>query len=89
MVQLWVNLPATHKMTAPAYQEILNQSIPEIELSNARGSIRVIAGEYEGQMGPAKTFTSMNVFDIRLKKGEELVLSAFLLALGHHCTDHC
>jgi hypothetical protein len=76
MVQLWVNLPATHKMTAPAYQEILNQSIPEIELSNARGSIRVIAGEYEGQMGPAKTFTSMNVFDIRLKKGEELVLSA-------------
>jgi len=76
MVQLWVNLPATHKMTAPAYQGILNQSIPEIELSNARGSIRVIAGEYEGQMGPAKTFTSMNVFDIRLKKGEELVLSA-------------
>ena len=76
MVQLWVNLPATHKMTAPAYQEILNQSIPEIELSNARGSIRVIAGEHEGQMGPAKTFTSMNVFDIRLKKGEELVLSA-------------
>jgi redox-sensitive bicupin YhaK (pirin superfamily) len=76
MVQLWVNLPATHKMTAPAYQEILNQSIPEIELSNARGSIRVIAGEHEGQMGPAKTFTSMNVFDIRLKKGEELILSA-------------
>ena len=76
MVQVWVNLPATHKMTAPAYQGILNQSIPEIELSNARGSIRVIAGEYEGQMGPAKTFTSMNVFDIRLKKGEELVLSA-------------
>jgi redox-sensitive bicupin YhaK (pirin superfamily) len=76
MVQLWVNLPATHKMTAPAYQEILNQSIPEIELSNARGSIRVIAGEHEGQMGPAKTFTSLNVFDIRLKKGEELILSA-------------
>ena len=76
MVQLWVNLPATHKMTAPAYQGILNQSIPEIELSNARGSIRVIAGEHEGQMGPAKTFTSMNVFDIRLKKGEELILSA-------------
>jgi hypothetical protein len=74
MVQLWVNLPAKHKMTAPAYQGILNQSIPEIELSNSRGLIRVIAGEYEGQVGPAKTFTPMNVFDIRLKKGEELVL---------------
>jgi redox-sensitive bicupin YhaK (pirin superfamily) len=74
MVQLWVNLPAKHKMTAPAYQGILNQSIPEIELSNSRGLIRVIAGEHEGQAGPAKTFTPMNVFDIRLKKGEELVL---------------
>ncbi len=76
MVQLWVNLPAKHKMTPPAYQAILSKSIPEIELSNSRGSIRVIAGEYEGNKGPAKTFTPMNVFDVRLKKGEELVLSA-------------
>lgn len=74
MVQLWVNLPAKHKMTAPAYQAILSQSIPEIELSNSSGLIRVIAGEHEGHVGPAKTFTPMNVFDIRLKKGEELVL---------------
>jgi redox-sensitive bicupin YhaK (pirin superfamily) len=74
MVQLWVNLPAKHKMTAPAYQAILSQSIPEIELSNSRGSIRVIAGEHEGHVGPANTFTPMNVFDIRLKKREELVL---------------
>ncbi len=76
MVQLWVNLPARHKMTSPAYQAILSQSIPQIELSNSRGSIRVIAGEHEGHMGPAKTFTPMNVFDIRLKKDEELVLPA-------------
>lgn len=76
MVQLWVNLPAKHKMTPPAYQAILSKSIPEIELSNSRGSIRVIAGEYEGNKGPAKTFTPMNVFDVRLKKSEELVLPA-------------
>jgi redox-sensitive bicupin YhaK (pirin superfamily) len=74
MVQLWVNLPAKHKMTAPAYQAILSQSIPEVELSNSSGLIRVIAGEHEGHEGPAKTFTPMSVFDIRLKKGEELVL---------------
>jgi redox-sensitive bicupin YhaK (pirin superfamily) len=76
MVQLWVNLPAKHKMTAPAYQAILSKSIPKIEFSSSSGSVRVIAGEYEGQAGPAKTFTPMNVFDIRLKKGEELVLPA-------------
>ncbi len=74
MVQLWVNLPAKHKMTEPGYQPILSESIPEIQLSNLSGSIRVIAGEYEGRVGPAKTFTPMSVFDIRLKKGEELVL---------------
>jgi redox-sensitive bicupin YhaK (pirin superfamily) len=74
MVQLWVNLPAKDKMTAPAYQAILSKSIPEIKLSNSGGSIRVIAGEHEGHVGPAKTFTPMNVFDVRLKKGEELVL---------------
>ena len=76
MVQLWVNLPAKHKMTEPGYQPILSESIPEIQLSNSSGSIRVIAGEYEGRVGPAKTFTPMNVFDIRLKKGEELILPA-------------
>jgi redox-sensitive bicupin YhaK (pirin superfamily) len=76
MVQLWVNLPAKDKMTPPAYQPILSESIPKIQLSNSSGSIRVIAGEYDGRVGPAKTFTSMNVFDIRLKKGEELVLPA-------------
>lgn len=76
MVQLWVNLPAKHKMTEPGYQPILSESIPEIQLSNLSGSIRVIAGEYEGRVGPAKTFTPMNVFDIRLKKGEELLLPA-------------
>lgn len=74
MVQLWVNLPAKHKMTAPGYQPILSESIPEIKVSNA--SIRVIAGEFEARKGPAKTFTPMNVFDIRLKKDEELVLPA-------------
>ena len=74
MVQLWVNLPAKYKMTAPTYQAILSKSIPKIELSNSNGSVRVIAGEHEGQVGPARTFTPMNVFDIRLKKGKELAL---------------
>lgn len=76
MVQLWVNLPAKYKMTAPGYQPILSQSIPEIELTNSSGAIRVIAGEYESHKGPANTFTPMNVFDIRLKKGEEVALPA-------------
>ncbi|CAM3669183.1 pirin family protein [Polynucleobacter arcticus] len=69
MVQLWVNLPAKHKMTKPGYQAILNQQIPEIELKHGAGVARIIAGEFEGNTGPANTFTPMNVTDLKLKPG--------------------
>jgi redox-sensitive bicupin YhaK (pirin superfamily) len=69
MVQLWVNLPAKLKMTKPGYQAILNQQIPKIELQNSAGVARIIAGEFDGNTGPANTFTPMNVIDLQLNKG--------------------
>lgn len=69
MVQLWVNLPAEHKMTPPSYQAILDKQIPAIELGNSAGVARIIAGEFDGHTGPAHTFTPMNVIDLKLKKG--------------------
>ena len=69
MVQLWVNLPARHKMTRPGYQAIVAQDIPQLALPDDAGSVRVIAGEYDGRKGPARTFTPMNVWDVRLKPG--------------------
>lgn len=70
MVQLWVNLPAEHKMTRPKYQAILKQDIPEIALPNDAGSVRVIAGSHGDAAGPAQTFTPMNVLDLRLNRGQ-------------------
>ena len=71
MVQLWVNLPAADKMTAPKYQAIEAQEIPVIELENSAGHIRVIAGRYQADQleyrGPAATFSSVNVWDGELK----------------------
>lgn len=75
MVQLWVNLPAKDKMTAPNYQAILNEQIPSVALPNEAGQLRVIAGEFEGHQGPAHTFTAMNVWDLRLNQGAQLSLS--------------
>jgi quercetin 2,3-dioxygenase len=75
MAQLWVNLPAKHKMSKPRYQGILNAQIPEVALAAGAGSVRVIAGEYGAQKGPAATFTEMNVWDVRLRTGAELALS--------------
>lgn len=66
MIQLWVNLPAKDKMSAPGYQTILQSDIPTVELPEASGQVRVIAGEFDGHQGPARTFTPMDVWDVRL-----------------------
>lgn len=70
MAQLWVNLPAKDKLTEPRYQTVLNASIPSIKLPNDSGSLRVIAGEYQDEKGPSKTFTPINVWDIQLNAGK-------------------
>ncbi len=68
MVQLWVNLPARDKMTAPGYQAIADADIPELALANGAGTLRVIAGGFDGRRGPARTHTPMNVWDLRLRR---------------------
>jgi redox-sensitive bicupin YhaK (pirin superfamily) len=69
MAQLWVNLPAEHKMTAPRYQTILSAAIPQVDLAAGAGTVRVIAGSFDGRSGPAGTFSPMNVWDVRLQAG--------------------
>jgi len=66
MVQLWVNLPARDKSAAPGYQTLLSQDIPVLPLADDAGQLRLIAGEFAGQRGPAQTFTAMDVWDLRL-----------------------
>jgi quercetin 2,3-dioxygenase len=66
MVQLWVNLPAAHKMVAPRYQEITRAQIPVVSLANNAGSVRVIAGTFADTSGAAKTYSPVNVWDVRL-----------------------
>ncbi|MNQ19134.1 Quercetin 2,3-dioxygenase [compost metagenome] len=70
MVQLWVNLPAKDKAAAAGYQSILNADIPTAALPDGAGSVRVIAGNFAGVAGPARTFTPMDVWDVRLKAGK-------------------
>jgi redox-sensitive bicupin YhaK (pirin superfamily) len=72
MVQLWVNLPAKDKMTQPGYQPITDSQIPAVALADGAGTVRVIAGEYSGRKGPARTFTPMNVWDVRLNAGKTI-----------------
>jgi len=69
MAQLWVNLPAKDKSARPGYQSLLARDIPVVDLPDDAGSIRVIAGAYAGARGPARSFTPMDVWDVRLKAG--------------------
>jgi redox-sensitive bicupin YhaK (pirin superfamily) len=74
MAQLWVNLPAKHKMSRPRYQGILNAQIPHVALAAGAGCVRVIAGSYGAERGPAATFSELNVWDVRLRAGGDMSL---------------
>lgn len=80
MVQLWVNLPAKDKMTPAHYQGILNAQIPVAQLPNNAGQVRVIAGDYEGYVGPAETYSPIDVWDVQLNAGKHV---PFAVNEGH------
>ena len=92
MMQLWVNLPAKDKMAPSGYQGITNADIPVVELDGGAGVARVIAGDFGGVKGPARTFTPINVWDLRLARDADIALSlpeghtAMLVVLGGHLT---
>ncbi|HSC11303.1 MAG TPA: pirin family protein [Rhodanobacteraceae bacterium] len=67
--QLWVNLPAKDKMTAPRYQDIAPERIPEVQLA-AGVSARVIAGQAGGVKGPVDAEATAAVYlDLRIEAG--------------------
>ncbi|MDO9342528.1 MAG: pirin family protein [Pseudomonas sp.] len=74
MVQLWVNLPAKDKMADAGYQTIVDGDIPVLPLANNAGQLRLIAGEFAGTRGPARTFTPIDLWDLRLNAGKPVTL---------------
>jgi redox-sensitive bicupin YhaK (pirin superfamily) len=89
-IQLWVNLPAASKMSSPGYQTILNVDIPVVLLGDGAGRLRVIAGSYQGQNGPARTFTPVELYDLALTAGQSTTLTfpeghnaSFFVLQGH------
>ena len=74
-IQLWVNLPAASKMSAPGYQTIVNADIPAVDLDGGAGRVRVIAGSFLGHTGPARTFTPVELYDLQVKAGHQVQLT--------------
>ena len=80
MAQLWVNLPKQHKMTAPKYQPIIQDNIPEVTLDGGSGKVRVIAGSFDGVSGAASTWSPINMWDVSIQPSKNF---DFILTEGH------
>lgn len=74
MAQLWVNLPAADKSTPPRYQTLLKEDIPTVSLPAGAGQVRVVAGRFGDTVGPAETFTPIDLWDLRLSGGKTVAL---------------
>lgn len=86
LVQLWVNLPGSLKLVSPRYQTLLATDIPSLKLTDGQSSLRVIAGEFQGKIGPAQTHTQINIWDMFLAKGSRHELK---VPTGHTAVLFC
>jgi redox-sensitive bicupin YhaK (pirin superfamily) len=75
MVQLWVNLPAANKMNPPSYQAITRDQITEVNLPGDAGVVKIIAGTFQGNQGPAKTHTRVDLFNLYLNANKTTELN--------------
>lgn len=70
--QLWINLPAREKMSAPAYQEFAGEAFPVIEHNGAR--VKILCGHYQGKTGPIRD-DNTNVQYLDIQSGANTVFS--------------
>lgn len=69
MAQIWVNLPKKDKSHPARYQNLMNDLMTRVPLEKG-GYVEVISGEYNGNKGPAKTFTPIHLMNAKMKAGE-------------------
>ena len=79
LIQLWMNLPARHKMVAPTYQGFEADKIPQVNL-NGKGTLHLVAGEYNGVSGPVNSLTDLFAARIELGAGATVL---FQIPAGH------
>ena len=73
-IQLWVNLPAEQKWSAPRYQDIGGGRVTLLSSPDGGALLRVIAGEIAGHAGPGITHTPIAMLHVTINPGAELRL---------------
>ena len=74
VVQLWVNLPPSLKLTTPRYQSITKDSLRLLTSHDGGALIRLIAGDVGGFEGPGVTHTPITYAHVTLAPGAQLTL---------------
>ncbi len=69
ILQLWVNLPAKHKMTKPRYIGLQKEDITHFNLSNGQVEVQLISGEWEDKKGSFETISPIFLSTIHMKSG--------------------
>jgi redox-sensitive bicupin YhaK (pirin superfamily) len=72
--QLWANLPAARKMTAPRYQEVKAAEIPEAG-DDAGTQVKVVCGTFWGKTGPVEGIAADPIYlDVTVPPGRRVTL---------------
>lgn len=67
-LQLWLNTPTANKGDAPDYQHVSAEEMGYWNLPQENGSVTVIAGAFGDVMGPARTYTALDLYSVRLNQ---------------------
>lgn len=73
LIQLWINLPAAHKMSSARYQDISSTRMPQLFSADKKWQMKLVAGAYEGMQGPAETFTPILAMMVHFEAGSSQV----------------
>ncbi|WAC48217.1 pirin family protein [Asticcacaulis sp. SL142] len=73
-IQFWINMPMTEKFSEPMYRHVNRDEIPLLESSN--GTVRLVAGQSNGQTGPVGTWGNPFLVHASLPDGGPLALEA-------------
>ena len=79
ILQLWVNLPARLKMSAPAYTGLQQDRIPALSLDDGKVTLNLIAGQWEEHTGPVASLTGVFMSTVAMRAGGVLRLSGLHL----------
>lgn len=81
IIQLWINLPERHKMTAPRYQSLTAEATPTVTAADGRVRVAVVAGTFGGAEGPIDTHSPLLALNATFEAGGQ---HTFALPAGHN-----